>query len=248
MDTEPPVGDELQRMLVTMKQGVLERATPRSKRRHGHTGVVVGVVALLALGTASGAVALTLSQQDRPVAAPVQTQEPAPAPSATTPTSAPITPTPTPVATPARAATIPASCVETVPASERDRLFGGTPSVEQGRVGDISMQPDALGNSWVDGWPTLRCAWMDPRADVTSLEIRIGTPAPGAEQRLASAAMPCQDRDGGRMCQQTTRLPDYPVDRTDTFFLRDDTYIVITQVNFPTDGLLDAVVGEIWGD
>ena len=35
---------------------------------------------------------------------------------------------------------------------------------------------------------------------------------------------------------------------TPTVFVRGDTFIVIRQANFPTNGLLPAIVGEIWGD
>ena len=49
MNTEPPEGDELQRMLVSMKQAVLERATPRPKRYRRRSGVVVGVVVLVVM-------------------------------------------------------------------------------------------------------------------------------------------------------------------------------------------------------
>lgn len=50
------------------------------------------------------------------------------------------------------------------------------------------------------------------------------------------------------MCQLTVKAEPYPVDQTTTVFIRDDTFIMIRQANFPTNGLLDAVVGEIWGD
>ncbi|MBT1630774.1 hypothetical protein [Curtobacterium flaccumfaciens] len=102
MNSEPPIGDDLQRMLVSMKQNVLERAEPR-KRRGRRTGIVITVIALLAVGTAGGGVALGLI--------PTSPTEPEPTPSATsqpsqtvTPSSAPVvgepTPTPTPTAPP----------------------------------------------------------------------------------------------------------------------------------------------------
>ncbi len=255
MDTEPPVGDELQRMLVTMKQSVLERATPRPKRRRGHTGIVVGVVALLALGTASGAVALTLSHQDRPVAAPVQTQEPAPAPSATTRTSAPITgrptlrPVPTASPTTAAVATIPTSCRATVPEEDYDRFFGDTPYSEasagkDGRAGTDSEEVVDIAG----GGDDLVCHWMDPRADVSGLEMRIGPARSDAADLLRAGPTPCSEHDGGVLCRASIPADPYPVDRVTTWFVRGDTYVVIAQTNFPTNGLLDAVVGEIWGD
>lgn len=255
MDTEPPVGDELQRMLVTMKQSVLERADTRPERRRGRTGIVVGAVALLALGTASGAVALTLTQQDRPAAAPVPTQEPAPAPSATTPTSAPITgrPTPRPVpsATPTTPAvvTIPTSCRATVPAGDYDRLFGDTPvqesvGTEETPVGTDSADVVGIARAGRD----ISCLWMDPRADVSGLDMRIGPALPGAADRLRAGPIECREQDGGLLCRMSVPADPYPVDRVTTWFVRDDTYVVIRQTNFPTNGLLDAVVEEIWGD
>ncbi|WP_182047633.1 hypothetical protein [Curtobacterium sp. ME26] len=254
MNTEPPEGDELQRMLVSMKQTVLERAAPRPRRRHGRAGVAVGVVALLALGTATGAVALTLSQQDRPAAAPAQTTEPVPAPSATTPSSAPITgrPTPRPVPTPTAptVATVPTSCRDTVPAEDYDRLFGATPLTEM-----VASDPDGTGTGTDDPEladlgeaPAITCRWMDPRADVSGLEMRIGPALPDAADVLRSGPHQCAEQDQGLICRATTPADPYPVDRVTTWFVRDDTYVTVSQTNFPTNGLLDAVVGEIWGD
>jgi len=236
-------------MLVSMKQNVLERATPRPKRRRVRPGIAIGVVGLLAIGTATGAVALSLSQQPEPTAAPTQTQQPEPAPSATTPTSAPITatPVPRPTPTPDPVATIPTSCRATVPAADYDRFFGTTPltEIDQTEESTGTDSPDIL---WTGGAATITCQWADPRADVSGLTMDIGTTGPGADERLAESHWDCRDRDGGRMCQVTVTAEPYPVDQTTTVFIRDDTFIVIRQANFPTSGLLDAVVGEIWGD
>ena len=116
MNTEPPVGDDLQRMLVSMKQNVLERATPRPRRRKHHVGIAIGVVGVLLLGAAGGGVALgliptTLTADPAPTA--TRTPEPS---VAETPSGAPVvgrptpeptpatTPTPTPTPTPTRPA------------------------------------------------------------------------------------------------------------------------------------------------
>lgn len=251
MNTEPPEGDDLQRMLVSMKQNVLERATPRAARRRGRSGIVIGVVALLAVGTATGAVALTLSQQDTPVAAPSQTQAPEPSPTATTPSSAPITGAPTPTSTPTApmaVATIPTTCRDMVPADDYARFFGDTPLTEISKAKDGSAGGDAGDVTWADGESQIICRWADPRADVSGLSMTIGTAGPGAAGVLANSPLPCEDRDGGRVCQSTVPAEAAPVDQVTTYFLRDDTFIVIRQANFPTNGLLDAVVGEIWGD
>lgn len=247
MNTEPPEGDDLHRMLVSMKQDVLERATAHPKRRRVRPGIVVGIVGLLAIGTATGAVALSLSQSDEPVAAPVQTQQPEPAPTATTPTSAPITASPTPRPTQNAVATLPTSCRGTVPAEDYDRFFGTTPLTEIDQTADSTGtdSPDIL---WTGGSATITCRWADPRADVSGLTMDIGTAGPGAAERLADSSWTCEERDGGRMCQLTVKAEPYPVDQTTTVFIRGDTFIVIRQANFPTSGLLDAVVGKIWGD
>jgi hypothetical protein len=86
MNSEPPTGDELDSMLVTMKQNVLERTTesPRRKRNR-NLGLGLGLAALLAIGGGSGALALGM------LPSPFQASAPA------TPTS---TPTPTPTVTP----------------------------------------------------------------------------------------------------------------------------------------------------
>ncbi|MCA5923257.1 hypothetical protein [Curtobacterium oceanosedimentum] len=254
MNTEPPEGDDLQRMLVSMKQNVLERATPRPKRRRVRPGIALGIVGLLAVGTATGAVALTLSQQqEQPVAAPTQTQQPEPAPTATTPSSAPITGAPTPKPTPtptppAAVAQIPASCRDMVPVEDYDRLFGQTPLTEISKAKDDSAGSDGEDVTWADGESEIICRWADPRADVSGLTMTIGTAGPGAADVLADSPLPCEDRNGGRACQSSVPAKTGPVDQVTTFFLRDDTFIVIRQANFPTNGLLDAVVGEIWGD
>ena len=241
MNTEPPEGDELQRMLVSMKRTVLERATPRPRRRRGRSGIVIGVVALLAVGTATGAVALTLSQQDRPVAAPVHTQEPEPAPSATTPSSAPITATPTPTARPWNTvARIPTTCRGLVPASEYGRLFGGVPS----KVMDTDPQQEG---------PALSCEWRESEitdsviyvtaATTTVQEVRHLVDTFGDEPQIGNA---CTERPDGTLCQ--FRVPLDVGEKGYTLFARGTSYVIIDQIDFPTNGLLDAVVGEIWGD
>lgn len=87
MNTEPPTGDDLQQMLVSMKREVLTRADqqrPAPRRRGRRAGIVIGVIAVLGIGAASGGVALGMIPQ--PFAA-----APAPAPNKQSPT---VTPTP----------------------------------------------------------------------------------------------------------------------------------------------------------
>jgi len=235
-------------MLVSMKQNVLERATPRPKRRRVRPGIAIGVVGLLAIGTATGAVALSLSQQDEPTAAPTQTQQPEPAPSATTPTSAPITATPVPRPTPTRntVATIPTDCRSVVPASDYDRLFGETPVTET--TPGVDAPETDLGPT------SISCVWRDPRADVSGISIQIGT---GSPAQLAEAVRRFPDDDGGgtcatrgpgTFCQFRATLEGYGVEKAYTLYVRDTTWIVIDQTNVPTDNLLGSLSETIWGD
>lgn len=258
MNTEPPEGDDLQRMLVSMKQNVLERATPRPKRRRGRSGVVIGVVALLAVGTATGAVALTLSQQDTPVAAPTQTQVPEPSPTATTPSSAPITdaptPTPTPTATPTPVAShrIPGLCSALVSPTDRERFFGAADHVTF--IWGPHGAREADGNDRLQGLrdpeESLYCSWQN-HGVISQLSVLVGHASPadvsgGAADTEAQGEL-CVDRFGGRFCQYAPGN-DSGAYATRTLFFRDDLSIEINQVDYPTDGLLPAIVGEIWGD
>ncbi|WP_144709791.1 hypothetical protein [Curtobacterium pusillum] len=256
MNTEPPEGDDLQRMLVSMKQHVLERATPHRTRRRFRPGIALGVVGLLAIGTATGAVALSLSQQDeQPVAAPTQTQQPVPAPSATTPTSAPITekPTPRPSPTPVRnvTPTIPTDCRALVPAADYDRLFGTTPLVQiKPELPNTPQEYRELGTSSDEA--DLRCLWRDPQADITGIEITAGvwTPQKIADNLaiIRGEGGTCSERDGGTFCQTVSVVEPYGVDRAYTYYTRGDGWVVIDQTNVPTDNLLGALIGTIWGD
>jgi hypothetical protein len=100
MNTEPPTGDDLQRMLVSMKRNVMEHADERRPKRRGHRpGIVVAAVALLALGTASGAVALAVVPQMQQ-AAPVASPTPSAPGTSSTPSSAQVVETPDPTPTP----------------------------------------------------------------------------------------------------------------------------------------------------
>lgn len=262
MNTEPPEGDDLQRMLVSMKQHVLERATPRPKRRRFRPGIALGVIGLLAIGTATGAVALSLSQQETPVAAPTTTQQPEPSPSATTPSSAPITerptprPTPTPTPTPtAQAASnvlIPGDCYQLVPDADYDRFFGAAAHTSTVLGAGEPREPD--GNDRIRGhlgdpheW--LFCTWQNFGVEA-NITIRVSHTAdigPDTPEQYVEQSGSCADRFGGRMCQFTTSAERVPP-LTVTTLQRDGVTIQIDQTDFPTDGLLPAIVGEIWGD
>ncbi|TWX38493.1 hypothetical protein ES689_07600 [Frigoribacterium sp. ACAM 257] len=111
MDVEPPTGDDLNRMLVSMKQDVLRRAAaePPARRRpwaRRHLGLTLGLVALLGIGGAGGALALVLPSPFRaaPAATPSPTSEPTrePVPGATATVSpAPVAPSQPVIPTPA---------------------------------------------------------------------------------------------------------------------------------------------------
>ncbi len=261
MNTEPPEGDDLQRMLVSMKQNVLERATPRPKRRRVRPGIALGIVGLLAVGTATGAVALTLSQQqEQPVAAPTQTQQPEPAPTATTPSSAPITgaptpkptPTPTSPAPPATDVRLPGDCYLLVPDDDYDRFFGAARHESMIIAPGGDREPE--GNDRIQGLrgehEVLSCTWQNEGVEA-NLTLAVGHVVdfgPGmSEDMVERRGGTCSDRLGGWLCQSAGPSGGGGT-LTTTRFERDDIVIAINQTDFPTDGLLDAVVGEIWGD
>ncbi|OIH96463.1 hypothetical protein BIU97_16740 [Curtobacterium sp. MCBA15_009] len=243
-------------MLVSMKQNVLERATPRPERRRFRPGIALGVVGLLAIGTATGAVALSLSQQDvDPIAAPTQTQQPEPSPSATTPSSAPITdaPTPTPTqAPPSTVATIPTDCRALVSAADYDRFFGSTPLTQQDPPSGTERVPDGQDREGVES--KVSCTWRDPRADISGIEVRAGTATEAVIQQeieefpAYDGGGTCAERDGGTFCQSRGIVEPYGVEKAYTYYTRGDTWITIEQTNVPTDGLLPALIATFWGD
>lgn len=103
MNGQPPTGDDLQRMLVGMKQEVLQRAATTPQAGHArpswvkrHVGLTVGLVALLGLGGATGALALVVPPA-------LEASAPAPTPTPEPSTAPPAPASPTPVAPPAAA-------------------------------------------------------------------------------------------------------------------------------------------------
>ncbi|WP_144765798.1 hypothetical protein [Curtobacterium sp. 9128] len=243
MNTEPPTGDDLQQMLVTMKQHVLTRAEldhPTPRRRGRRAGIVIGIIAVLGIGATSGGVALGMIPQPF-------TAAPAPSPTMTEPpetptrSSAPVVNEPTTTPTPeSSAGVIPSDCHSLVPASEYGRLFGGTPLQDPAGTD--------FGNGSLPG-QALWCIWHDPGADVSGIDISLGTPTdqPAMEQRLVDSGYACSDRDGGRFCQLTTMADPYPVETTVTYFVRGSTWVRIGQTNAPTNGLLAAIEQQVWG-
>ncbi|WP_144765804.1 hypothetical protein [Curtobacterium sp. 9128] len=106
MNTEPPTGDDLEQMLVTMKRTVLTRAAEQRTqrpRRGRRAGIVIGIIAVLGIGATSGGVALGMIPQPF-AAAPAPSAPAAPVEPSETPTrsSAPVVNEPTSTPTPTR--------------------------------------------------------------------------------------------------------------------------------------------------
>jgi hypothetical protein len=250
MNTEPPTGDDLNRMLVSMKQNVLERTTdqqpPRAPR---HIGLIIGLVALIGLGSASGAVALGLVPKpfaERASVVPTATEDPAPP---VTETEAP--PTTAPAVPPVKRVSIPTDCKAVVPVGDYDRIFGATPLQQIPPGVTIPPAPVPTGLTPVFfGDSAFDCTWMDPHADVTGISIEIGTSTPSVlAQHLAGLEkqkFTCVESHSGTSCHLVTRSEEYPVDSTITFFVRGDTWIQVRQTNFPTSDLIGAIVSQLW--
>lgn len=105
MNTEPPTGDDMQKMLVSMKQNILRSAaeTPQSNREREpwfkrHLGITFVLVVVLGLGSTTAALAAILPATfqftaSAPISTP--TMSSAPTPSATPSAGPTITPDPT---------------------------------------------------------------------------------------------------------------------------------------------------------
>jgi hypothetical protein len=244
MSNEPPGGDEMRQMLAGMRQQVVRgmHDKPRPASPHRRVGLIVALIAVLGIGTASGSVALGLVPT--PFAA-------APAPS---PSAARITPTPAPADT---TATIPGACTDAVPAADAPRLFGSLeitqfrPQVPDGRT-DYYVDPEIPFKEDAE----LVCSWSPGGTSEGDehLFLEMGTADRGVLQArlraVAGKGWTCTDTLGGRSCQHTETSMYYSdqVETTHTFFVRGDTWISITQSNVPTDGLLKALVQQTWTD
>lgn len=97
MRTDPPIGDELTRMLATMKTNVLRRAdetrdqpAPARQTRMRIIGITIALVSLLIVGSAGAALATGIIPSPFPQPVPVATSTPSSTPTpSTTPTTAP---------------------------------------------------------------------------------------------------------------------------------------------------------------
>ena len=177
------------------------------------------------------------------------------------------TPTPTATTTPAPTATttfalasVPADCATVVDAATYSAAFGETPLNDPGlgytdglgAVPPTATPAGAAADEAVDAATQLRCIWRYPQADITYLQLQIGSVAAGvADDYLKSLKLSghtCDETLGGTRCTLTGTDPQYQVDTAETSFVRGDVVIRIDQANFPTDNLLGAVVARVWSD
>jgi hypothetical protein len=177
-------------------------------------------------------------------------------------TGAPTDPTPTPtpvvstIAIPPGA--IPADCQNVVDSATYEATFGPTPLNDPGlgyteglgMLSPTAPAVDAPIAEAVDAGTQLRCIWRYPEADITYLQLQIGSVAAGlGEKYLDSLELDgytCDETLDGSRCALTGTDPQYQTDTADTAFVRNDIVIRIDQANFPTDNLLGAVVSTVW--
>lgn len=173
-----------------------------------------------------------------------------------TPTRTPGTGATSTSSTPSNTAPASASASGTVPETCEDLVTPGAfeytdeaalndPAV----VGDLEVPRTALTPARQSSGQRLYCVWRDPEADVTNLTIQVENvvPARATEALRGLSGFDCASVDDGFRCQKVTQDPQYPVTDGDTYFTRGDIGIRITQSNVPTEGLLEDVVGNVFG-
>jgi len=185
--------------------------------------------------------ALTACTTNSPAAEPAPTA--APTPTATI-TFAPVT--------------VPTDCVTLVDENTYATVFAETPLNDPGlgyaetlgAVSPTAPAADAGVDDVVDAATQLRCVWRFPEADITYLQVCIGSVAAAVGDDYRAALQldgyTCDDTLEGTRCAVTGIDPQYQTDTADTVFLRDDLVIRIDQANFPTNDLLGAIVAQIW--
>jgi len=209
-------------------------------------GVAVLAATLLLTGCTGGSGA---TPSTTPTTAP--TASPTPMPDAGGDT----TPTPTPTAAPV--ASIPTECTDIVDAQTYAATFGDTPlnPVEfgdgWGAVTPTTPADGATGYEVAKAVAELRCLWRDPRADVSGIGVDVGRvtadQADGIVRWAGSEGYTCGPLHEGTSCQLVTPDPQYPVETTNTLFVRDGVVVVVNQTNVPTDDLLGAISTRLWG-
>jgi len=173
-------------------------------------------------------------------------------PSSSTPSA---TPSPTPTIVPA---VIPTDCATLVDTATYEATFGDAPLNDPsiaayyplGVLQPTEIAVDAPIEDVMTAATQLRCLWRDPNADITNLQVEIGTVdetlASGYLDGLALVGYTCDETLDGRRCAITRIEPQYQVEESDTLFLRDDVLVHVSQDNFPTNNLLAAIVDGIW--
>ena len=177
MDVEPPTGDDLNRMLVSMKQDVLRRAAaePPARRRpwaRRHLGLTLGLVALLGVGGAGGALALVLPSpfQASPAATPTSTPSATPTPRPT-PSAAPSPSAPPPQTVPA-----PATGIDCATLGDRARVTSLVPAAQ---LVTVPLGLWGSGDAAYRQAGVLDCRWTAGGAELSEdvVEIRISPAA-----------------------------------------------------------------------
>lgn len=176
-----------------MKQSVLERADevrPRPVRRR-HAWPVVGLVVLLAAGTASGAYAAGLVPKDLFSApAPVATDTPAPSPAVSTPaplpspSSAAPAPEPTPTPTPSKVFTLDDPATWTISSTEVGPVALGAPY--DGEVDDLTSAY-TTGN---ENCPNPDVSFWDRKGSITLIVVKEGGVVSGVSLGLVAPSDP----------------------------------------------------------
>jgi hypothetical protein len=179
------------------------------------------------------------------------------------PTAEPTEPTdpaePTETAVAAPLVTIPTDCTQIVDAATYASTFGEIPLNPEGyprrdetprgartpTVPDAGAQPFQI----VDAAAELDCLWRDPRADVTGIGVILGRvdqpTAASLLQQAEAGGGTCSDAHQGRLCQQTRVHEMYGTDSTDTYFVRGDLYVAVTQSNYPTNDLIGSILKHL---
>lgn len=201
-------------------------------------------------------VGCTLGNTQRPTGGDTRSAEAAPTPRTTKPAS-PNASTPTPsspvTAQPVGQSAIPHDCKSMMSTETYNMSFKSVPLNDPAILGSTPMPPKSAFTPVVqNGGYTIVCAWRDPRADITGLELDVQNVVPEtavkALQALSTTGYTCATASEGYMCQKITTDPHYKVPVGDTYFVRANVGIHIQQANFPTNGFLNEVEDHIgWG-
>jgi len=179
--------------------------------------------------------------------------------SSATPPSATATPAPAPTET-AGPVALPVYCTDIVDQATYAATFGDIPlnpvefggsGTSAGVVTPTTPPAGADARDVVGAANELSCLWRDPRADVSGISVAMGhlEPAAGAAalDGFASQGYTCTSVHEGRSCQLVTPDPQYPVDRAQTYWLRDDVVVTVDQTNVPTDDLIGSIATRLFG-